>query len=69
MGKLAISISVLAVAVSTASVAQAAEAMRCSHQLPPAHHISGVIDRWAEEVGKLKLSAVLSQRFSARLSI
>ena len=53
MGKLAISISVLAVAVSTASVAQAAEAMRCSHQLPPAHHISGVIDRWAEEVGKL----------------
>ncbi len=31
-------------------VAQAAEAMRCSHQLPPQHHIAQVIDRWAAEV-------------------
>ncbi|WP_416897345.1 MAG: TRAP transporter substrate-binding protein DctP [Minwuia sp.] len=30
--------------------AQAAETMRCSHQLPPQHHIAQVIDRWAAEV-------------------
>ncbi|WP_417515416.1 TRAP transporter substrate-binding protein DctP [Minwuia sp.] len=30
--------------------AQAADAMRCSHQLPPQHHIAQVIDRWASEV-------------------
>lgn len=33
-------------------VAQAADptAIRCSHQLPPKHHIAQVIDRWAAEV-------------------
>ncbi|MDF1737307.1 MAG: TRAP transporter substrate-binding protein DctP [Minwuia sp.] len=30
--------------------ANAAETMRCSHQLPPQHHIAQVIDRWAAEV-------------------
>ena len=30
--------------------AQAAETMRCSHQLPPGHHIAKVVDKWAEEV-------------------
>jgi len=35
--------------MSGASVAQAVE-MRCSHQLPPKHHIAKVIDRWAAEV-------------------
>lgn len=29
---------------------QAADTMRCSHQLPPQHHIAKVIDRWAAEV-------------------
>ena len=33
-----------------ASVANAIEVMRCSHQLPPAHHIAKVIDRWAAEI-------------------
>lgn len=33
--------------------AEAATKMRCSHQLPPAHHIAQVIDRWAAEVEKL----------------
>ncbi len=28
----------------------AATEMRCSHQLPPQHHIAKVIDRWAAEV-------------------
>ena len=35
--------------VATASTAQAVE-MRCSHQLPPKHHIAKVIDQWAAEV-------------------
>lgn len=30
--------------------ASAATEMRCSHQLPPKHHIAQVIDRWAAEV-------------------
>lgn len=32
----------------TAALAQSK--MRCSHQLPPAHHIAKVVDRWAAEV-------------------
>ncbi len=35
--------------VTGASVAQAA-VMRCSHQLPPKHHIAKIIDQWAAEV-------------------
>ncbi|MBO6775664.1 MAG: TRAP transporter substrate-binding protein DctP, partial [Marinibacterium sp.] len=39
-------------ATGIAGVAQAADptAIRCSHQLPPKHHIAQVIDRWAAEV-------------------
>lgn len=40
--------SVIAFAASTATYA--ATEMRCSHQLPPGHHIAKVIDRWATEV-------------------
>lgn len=36
--------------IGQSGTAQAAEAMRCSHQLPPQHHIAQVIDRWAAEV-------------------
>lgn len=32
------------------SAAEAATVMRCSHQLPPGHHIAVVIDKWAAEV-------------------
>ncbi len=39
-----------AAAMSSASTASAATEMRCSHQLPPAHHIAKVIDRWAAEI-------------------
>jgi len=38
--------------VAISSAASAATEMRCSHQLPPAHHIAKVIDKWAEEVKK-----------------
>ena len=38
--------------VAISSAAFAATEMRCSHQLPPKHHIAKVIDRWAEEVKK-----------------
>lgn len=37
-------------ALGIGSAAKAAETMRCSHQLPPQHHIAQVIDRWAAEV-------------------
>lgn len=37
-------------AVLCGSAAYAETAMRCSHQLPPAHAVAQVIDRWAEEV-------------------
>jgi len=39
------------IAVATISTAAQAESkMRCSHQLPPGHHIAKVIDRWADEI-------------------
>tara|TARA_R110002126_G_scaffold291569_1_gene453735 strand:- start:26951 stop:27934 length:984 start_codon:yes stop_codon:yes gene_type:complete len=40
----------LAVGGSSMVAAQAATEMRCSHQLPPGHHIAKVIDQWAAEV-------------------
>ncbi|MEO1106079.1 MAG: C4-dicarboxylate ABC transporter, partial [Pseudomonadota bacterium] len=43
----------------------AAEEMRCSHQLPPAHHIAKVIDRWAEEVEKASDGEIDVQIFGA----
>ena len=53
----------LAFAVSTA--AQAATEMRCSHQLPPAHHIAKVIDRWAAEIESLSDGNIDVQIFGA----
>lgn len=32
------------------SGANAADKMRCSHQLPPGHHIAKVIERWADAI-------------------
>ncbi len=40
----------LGATVLMASTASAATKIRCSHQLPPKHHIAQVIDRWAAEV-------------------
>ena len=53
----------LALAVCTA--AQAATEMRCSHQLPPAHHIAKVIDRWAAEIETLSDGNIDVQIFGA----
>lgn len=50
----------------TATTAMAeATAMRCSHQLPPAHAVAGVIDRWAAEVETLSNGEIDVQVFGA----
>jgi len=54
-----------AAVLATTATAQAAESMRCSHQLPPAHHIAKVIDRWAAEVEKLSDGEIDVQVFGA----
>jgi C4-dicarboxylate-binding protein DctP len=57
---------VLAAAASLwAGSAQAATEMRCSHQLPPTHHIAQVIDRWAAEVESLSNGEIDVQIFGA----
>lgn len=50
---------------TTAPALQAATEMRCSHQLPPAHHIAKVVDRWAAEVEKLSDGELDVQVFGA----
>lgn len=55
----------LAAITATAGGAIAAEEMRCSHQLPPGHHIAKVIDRWAEEVETLSEGEIDVQVFGA----
>lgn len=55
--------SVIGVAASTS--AYAATEMRCSHQLPPAHHIAKVIDQWAAEVEKASEGELDVQIFGA----
>jgi TRAP-type C4-dicarboxylate transport system substrate-binding protein len=55
-------------AASTFGAAQAsaeATAIRCSHQLPPKHHIAQVIDRWAEEVESQSNGSLDVQIFGA----
>ncbi|MBD8893587.1 TRAP transporter substrate-binding protein DctP [Roseibium litorale] len=55
----------LVLSASTATIASAATEMRCSHQLPPAHHIAKVVDRWAAEVEKLSDGEIDVQVFGA----
>jgi TRAP-type C4-dicarboxylate transport system substrate-binding protein len=43
-------LAAFATLTAISGVADAATAMRCSHQLPPGHHIAKVIDRWAAEI-------------------
>lgn len=45
--------------------ATAATKMRCSHQLPPPHHIAKVVERWAAEVRKLSDGELDVQVFGA----
>jgi len=51
--------------LSGINTALAAEKMRCSHQLPPKHHIAQVIDRWAAEVESQSASEIDVQVFGA----
>ena len=55
----------LAFSVSSSAIATAATEMRCSHQLPPAHHIAKVVDRWAAEVETLSEGELDVQVFGA----
>ena len=48
-----------------ATGAIAATEMRCSHQLPPAHAVAQVIDRWAAEVESLAAGEIDVQIFGA----
>lgn len=50
MYKIGSIIAGMALALSATTAAHAVTVMRCSHQLPPAHHIAKVVDRWAAEV-------------------
>lgn len=47
------------------NAAVAATEMRCSHQLPPAHHIAKVIDQWAAEIETLSDGEIDVQVFGA----
>ena len=58
-------LTAFALSAATLSPALAQEEMRCSHQLPPGHHIAGVIDRWAEEVETLSGGEIDVQVFGA----
>jgi C4-dicarboxylate-binding protein DctP len=55
----------LAATLATVTFAEAATEMRCSHQLPPGHHIAKVIDRWAEAVEKESDGEIDVQIFGA----
>ena len=48
-----------------ASAPLAAEARRCSHQLPPAHHIAKIIDQWAAEIESLSGGEIDVQVFGS----
>lgn len=50
---------------ASVTAAEAATQMRCSHQLPPAHHIAKVVDQWAAEVEKLSEGELDVQIFGA----
>lgn len=50
---------------AVAGPASAQTAMRCSHQLPPAHQVAKVIDRWAERVEALSEGEIDVQIFGA----
>ncbi len=65
MNKLSQLLIVAVLTAASSSAAMAAEAMRCSHQLPPAHHIAKVIDRWAAEVEKQSDGEIDVQIFGA----
>jgi len=58
-------ITALAAAGTLSTGAHAASKMRCSHQLPPGHHIAKTIENWAAEVRKEAGSDIDVQIFGA----
>ena len=54
-----------ALAAGLAAPVAAAEEMRCSHQLPPGHHIAKVIDQWAAEIETLSGGEIDVQVFGS----
>ena len=56
---------ILAVSGLSSTAYAGATEMRCSHQLPPAHHIANVIDRWAAEIESLSNGNIDVQIFGA----
>lgn len=56
--------SLVATTLAGAAHAEATE-IRCSHQMPPKHHIAQVIDRWADEVETLSGGSIDMQIFGA----
>lgn len=61
---LAAAVAATAIGGATQAAAEAT-AIRCSHQLPPKHHIAQVIDRWAEEVESASNGSLDVQIFGA----
>jgi len=58
-------ITALLATTAGVSAAQAQTVMRCSHQLPPAHHIAIVVDQWAAEVEAQSGGSIDVQVFGA----
>jgi C4-dicarboxylate-binding protein DctP len=59
------SLTLAASTLAFTAVSAEAEEMRCSHQLPPQHHVAQVIERWAEEVETLSEGELDVQIFGA----
>lgn len=62
--KTAVAALITTTPINTAAYAEATE-MRCSHQLPPAHHIAKVIDQWAAEIESQSNGEIDVQIFGA----
>lgn len=58
-------ITALLATAASVTAAQAQTVMRCSHQLPPAHHIAIVVEQWAAEVESQSDGSIDVQVFGA----
>lgn len=50
LAKLGLGLGLVAASLFTMQTYAAENTIRCSHQLPPGHHIAKVVERWAEDV-------------------
>lgn len=65
MGRILGTIATLGAAAALSTAAHGASKMRCSHQLPPGHHIAKTIEKWAAEIRKEAGSDLDVQIFGA----